>query len=167
ASIPAAVIGLAFKTRLLGYFDNGSVASTMLIATGIILLSTLFAKKSGAKIGVSRAISIGLAQAVAIIPGISRSGITIVTARHTGVDGEKAAKFSFFMAIPVIGGATLLHLVEHAREFEAYHILGIAISAVVGYISLKILIEVLDKGKLWVFGPYCLALGIISLIAIT
>ncbi len=167
ASIPAAVIGLAFESQLLSCFDNGALAGAMLILTGIVLLSTLFTTKHGARINLPRAIAIGFAQAAAILPGISRSGITIVTARHTGVEGEKAARFSFFMAIPVIAGANFLHLIGHSSGFDAIHIVGIAISFVIGYISLKVLIKVLDKGKLWVFGPYCLILGIISLIALT
>lgn len=167
ATIPAAIVGIVFKSMLLGFFDKPAVASIMLIITGIFLMSTLLVRRNGAKIGFGQAIAIGIAQAFAILPGISRSGATIVTARHFGIDAENSARFSFFMAIPAIAGAALLHLVGHASEFKTYHILGIAVSFVIGYISLKILIKVLDKGKLWIFGPYCLILGIIGLIALT
>ncbi len=167
ATIPAAIIGLAFKSKLLGFFDRPAVASIMLIITGIFLMSTFFILRDGAKIGFWNAIAIGIAQAFAILPGISRSGATIVTARHFGIDAENSARFSFFMAIPAVAGAALMHILGHASEFKTYHILGIAVSFIIGYISLKILIKVLDKGKLWVFGPYCLILGLIGLIALT
>lgn len=167
ASIPAAAVGLLFDDTLKSFFDNGAFASAMLIATGIILLSTLLIRHSGAKINLPRAIAIGISQAFAILPGISRSGVTIVTARHTGVDGEPAARFSFFMAIPAIAGANLLEILDHASDLKLDYIPGVIVAFTVGYISLKLLIRVLDKGKLWVFGPYCLALGIIGLIVLT
>ncbi len=167
ASIPSAVIGLSFNDQLTSYFDKPAFASAMLLVTGLVLLSTLIIKRSGAKITLPRAIAIGISQAFAILPGISRSGITIVTARNTGIDGKTAARFSFFMAIPAIAGANLLQVIDHASDLRIDYIPGVLIAFVIGYISLRILIKVLDKGKIWVFGPYCLALGIIGLILST
>jgi len=164
ASIPAAVIGLLFEEKLVSLFDSTVIASTMLIVTAIILASTVFARYKTREIGVMRAIVIGLAQVLAIIPGISRSGSTIAIARHAGVEGKKAAQFSFFMAIPAIAGATILEFAKNASDLQMEYIVGVAVAFAVGYFSLSVLVKILNSGKFWIFAPYCAILGIIGLI---
>ena len=112
----------------------------------------------------------GLGQAVAMLPGVSRSGTTIWVARRCGIPAADAARFSFLMSLPVIGGATLLTLAKLGSEADAAGAAapatpgwmlaaGATISAVVGYISLAVLVRMLRRGRFWVFGVYCLVVG--------
>ncbi len=164
ATIPAVIVGLIFENGITRLFDNTSVTSIMLLVTAAILASTAFQKMRGAKIGPLAAIAIGLSQALAILPGISRSGATIAMGRHLGISGNRAAKFSFLMAIPIIAGAAIFQSIRHVENIEAIYLVGIAVSAAVGYLSLKLLIALLNSGKFWVFAPYCAAVGIIGLV---
>ena len=115
------------------------------------------------------AVWIGLAQMVALLPGISRSGSTICTARLFGIEPKKAAEFSFLMSIPLLVGVVLY---EGIRWIIADVVLsvdgwalgwGFFLSAVVGYGALTWLVFTLEKGRFWHFGIYCLGLGTISL----
>ena len=112
----------------------------------------------------------GLGQALAMLPGVSRSGSTIWVARRCGLSAPDAARFSFLMSLPVIGGATLLTLAKLGSEADAaasaanatpgwMFAAGAAISAVVGYASLALLVRMLGRGRFWVFGVYCALAG--------
>ena len=118
-----------------------------------------------------RAILMGLAQAVAILPGISRSGMTLAAARAAKVDGERAAEFSFLMSAPPIAGAALLEIMKSRREpvAEAARetswglcIAGALVAAVVGWFALKLLVASLKGRWFWLFGPYCIAVGLLA-----
>ena len=108
----------------------------------------------------------GLTQALAIIPGISRSGITISTGMLLGIAPEKAAKFSFLLGIPAIAGAGLLTSIkaigtEASTISLSVGIIGFLSSLIVGWVSLKILIGLIKTGKFYWFGIYCVGVGLI------
>ena len=105
ASIPAALAGILFKDHFKLFFDNHYLVSKALMFTGLILILSYFFKPKNKKINILSSIIIGFFQALAIIPGISRSGMTISFALFLGINTKDAAKFSFLMAIPIIGGA--------------------------------------------------------------
>ena len=110
---------------------------------------------------------IGLFQALAILPGISRSGMTISIALLLGIKSREAAKFSFMLAIPAIVGATVLTLLETDFNEAKDLIIPLITTAIVaflsGYFALKFLIKILNNGKFYYFSIYCIFLGIISL----
>lgn len=166
--VPAGVVGLVFKDQLEAAFDRPALVCAMLIVTGLILLATLRAPTPHGQMSVNRAVAIGVAQAFAILPGISRSGSTIAAAMFLGVERELAARFSFLLSLPVILGATLLKardLIEAPPPDGA--LIGLAIGAgvsfVVGIGALVLLLRVVQRGWFAHFGWYCLAVGIIGL----
>lgn len=109
------------------------------------------------------ALLVGLAQAVAILPGVSRSGATIVAGLHRGLDRQTAFRFSFFLAIPAILGALVLQLPDvFSGQFNYLNqaLVGSLVAGVIGYFSLKTLEKVLLKAKLWWFGVYCLFIAV-------
>ena len=171
ASIPAAVIGLTFEDKIEKLFDNVFAAFIALFVTGLILLSFRFIKQRNLKLTMSKSLLIGLAQAFAIIPGISRSGSTIMMGIWTGINRETAAKFSFIMSVPVILGATLLKTLDlfenPIQTTELLYILVATVaSAISGYFAIILLIAVIKKQKLEYFGYYCIALSIIGVITV-
>jgi len=170
-TIPAAVIGLLFEDKIESAFSSPRFASAMLIITAIILFLTLFVKKSGKRLTLRNTFLMGVAQAFAIIPGISRSGSTISLGLYQNIDGEKAARFSFLLAIPAVLGATILKSVELVHSGiggDMFMILsaGMIASYISGFIAIESLLAIVKRGKLYYFAPYCLLLGILGLILI-
>ncbi len=167
ASIPAGVVGILFERYITSLFDTPRFAAGMLLVTAAILGATALVRRRDTQINLPRAVVIGLAQALAIVPGISRSGSTIGFGRLLGIDAEDAARFSFILAIPAIAGATLLEILKHHTDLEFIFIIGTAAAALVGYVALTLLIGTLKAGKLWAFAPYCAVVGIVGLIVLT
>ena len=168
-SIPTAIIGLTGKDFFAALFASPKTAAAMLLVTGVILYAgENFSKERKVGIGFRQAIFIGTAQGIAIIPGISRSGTTIVTGLFCGLRREEAASFSFLLSVPAILGATLLELGEAlsyntACNWPAYPG-GILISFLTGIIAIKTFLFLLKKHKLSYFAYYCFALGVIVLL---
>ncbi|MBL7051594.1 MAG: undecaprenyl-diphosphate phosphatase [Nanoarchaeota archaeon] len=161
ASIPTAIIGFTFKDTFLSFYTNINAVAISLIITGLLILSTkLFHGKR--KLTTLDSIFIGIAQGLAIIPGISRSGSTISTSLILGIRKELAIKFSFLLAIPAILGATILEYTPTSINFEI--LLGILITIIAGYLSLKLTINFILKDKFHYFSYYCIILGLIVLI---
>ncbi len=163
ASIPAGVVGVLFDEKIEALFGNPKLAGGMLLLTGLILLSTLFARPGAGKLNLGNTFGIGIAQALAIVPGISRSGSTISAALWLGIDPIRAAEFSFLLAVPALAGAALLKAVKIVKSGICPSPdlwVGAVVAAIVGYFSLMILIPIVRKGKLWTFGIYCLAVGL-------
>jgi undecaprenyl-diphosphatase len=168
-SIPTAVIGLLFKEITDQLFGSIAMVGCMLIVTGTLLWLTRRIQRQGRPIGkttLKDALIIGLIQGVAIVPGISRSGSTIATALFLGVDRKVAGRYSFLLSIPAIVGALVLGL--DAPEMQTTIPLGTilagsAVSALVGWLALVILLRVVDRGQLHRFAPYCWLVGIIAL----
>lgn len=171
SAIPAAWIGISYKDELKALLNQPNVAAICLMFTGVFLFLSRFAKERGTKLGGFFALLIGCAQAIAILPGISRSGATIVTGLFIGLKREFVAKFSFLMSLPVIGGAFLLQVKDmSATTFEPslylHYSIGLIVSAVFGYFAIKIVMNFVKQGKLDYFSYYCIALGGISYLII-
>lgn len=172
ASIPAATIGLLFEDAIASAFTDPKMVSVMLVLTGLILFLTRLAKPvEGKKVGILTSIAVGLAQAIAIVPGISRSGATISMAMYLRVSPMNAARFSFLLSIPVIGGATLLKTKDLLLSgFGAESFLHIAIGTVMaflsGYVAIKVLLSIVQQGKFSIFAFYCLIVGSLGIMFI-
>jgi undecaprenyl-diphosphatase len=142
----------------------------MLIITGVLMFSIPFIKQRDNKITARRSFLIGLAQAFAIMPGISRSGSTIFTGVIQGIKSENAAKFSFLMSVPVILGAVILKTkdlldVPPSSAELLNLILGTIASFIAGYFAIIWLMDFVKKGKLQWFGYYCFALAAVGIIS--
>ena len=168
ATLPSVFFVLSAKSFILEMFESIKSVSAALIITGLVLFLSNFAIRRNEKINLKKGLFIGLAQACAIIPGISRSGMTISAALISGVSNKEAAKFSFLLAIPAILGAITVTAIDIRYEFDSTIWLPIAITSVTafisGYYALKILIKLLENGKFYYFAYYCLLLGLITLI---
>ena len=169
-TIPALIIGLSTKSIILLFFESIKMVSFSLIFTGLILYLSQKRNRKKSLISYKNSLLIGISQALAIMPGISRSGITISTAILLGMNAKEAARFSFLLAIPAISGAgiiTSIDMIDQPVQIS-YQIMFAALvsSFVVGYISLKWFLGILENGKLHFFGFYCIAIGLIILIAV-
>ena len=171
SAVPIGVVGVLFKSRLEAAFSSPAFVGGALVATGVVLTATRFLPKGDRDVSFVRALLMGLAQAVAILPGVSRSGMTLAAARAAKVDGEKAAEFSFLMSAPPIAGAALLELAKamhgpsaaSAETSWALCAFGALLSAVVGWFALKVLVASLRGRWFWLFGPYCVVAGLVAL----
>ncbi len=164
-SIPAGIIGLLLRNSIEKIFHNPYLVCGMLLITGFILFSTKFAKQRGATLSPTNSLLIGTAQALAILPGISRSGTTISFGLLLGIAGEKSAEFSFLLAVIAILGANLLELKE-LNQLPASYIIAALFSLGSGYLAIAFLLRLIRKGKLWGFSYYCWGVGILGLIAL-
>ncbi len=170
--IPVAVVGLFFKEQVEALFGNGvRFVGCMLFVTAALLLLTHFVKpKKTRNITVKDAFVIGLAQAVAVIPGISRSGSTIATGMLLGDDKTQLAKFSFLMVLVPILGEAFLELVKGEFSPAASGISGYALAAgflaayLSGLFACKVMIRIVSRGKLWWFALYCAVAGAVAVI---
>jgi undecaprenyl-diphosphatase len=166
ATIPAVVAGLTLEDLIEERLDTPFAASCMLIFTGCLLLL------SRLKFGASRSLTwqlalvIGIAQAMALPPGVSRSGMTITTALLLGIDRTEAVRFSFLLSIPVIGGALLLMLVKEGlpESLGMVILVGSAVAAFAsGYLAIAMVKKFVIAGRFYLFGPYCLLVGAIGI----
>lgn len=169
-SIPTALIGLLFKDYFEALFGSTLAVGIALLVTGVILALTRLAPDKGRpleKVGPISALAVGLAQSLAITPGISRSGTTISLALLIGVERSLAARYSFLLSIPAILGALLLQLMD-VRGLPAPDmtplLVGGVIAALSGYLALKLLLKVVDSGRMHFFAPYCWALGLAAVL---
>lgn len=168
-TIPAGIVGVLFADRIKPMFSSPLTASFGLEVTGLLLLAAAVIgsgrKKSVLDLSYAHAVIIGVFQALAIIPGISRSGATITVAMFLGYSAPEAARFSFLLSIPAIGGALVLESgALAAAGFPVPFFAGALAAAVVGWVSIAVLMNLLSRGKLYPFAIYCLALGSISLV---
>ena len=167
ATIPSVVFVLIAKSFILTIFESSRSVSFALIFTGIILFISHYGNYTIKKLNISKGMIIGIFQALAILPGISRSGMTISIALLLGIKNVEAAKFSFMLAIPAIFGAAILTLVETDLNEIDDLIFPLIVAAFIaflsGYYALKFLIKILNNGKFYYFSIYCIFLGIISL----
>ncbi len=169
ATIPAAVIGIVLSDVVKQAFDTLFVVAANFVVTAAILWSSTRAPRGGAAAPTwAAAVAIGFAQAVAILPGISRSGTTIVAALWLGVSPVHAAQFSFLMAIPAIGGAALLEGGGLSSQLAVVGGIPLAIgalaAAVAGIFAIRTLVAVLRSDAFHRFAPYCLVLGLLTLV---
>jgi len=172
ASILTAVIGLTFKDIFIALFAAPRLVGLMLIVTGIILLlvTRLQGTKTFWRMRNRDALAIGLAQGLAITPGISRSGLTISTGLLLGFDRDVATRFSFLLSIPAIVGASLLEvpaLLRAQPDFPLWWIgVGVLVAALAGVVAILGLVHMLKRGKLSYFAYYVWAIGILTMLLV-
>lgn len=170
AIVPAGVIGFYFEQEIKSLFTgNMKLVGSMLIITGLLLLLTKIIKHKNFKISKTHALIIGVSQALAIIPGISRSGATICTSLFLGNKKNEAAKFSFLIVIPVIFGAILKNLSDGKFDDEikiSVLFIGFISSFVTGVLACKLMLKIVTNNNLIYFSFYCFTLGIISIFII-
>ncbi len=175
-SIPAVVAGLLFKDFFEGLFHSALAAGSFLFVTaGLLSLSEWVARNRQASQGLDQltlghALGIGLAQAIALAPGISRSGSTMAAGLAGGLRRDEAARFSFLLGTPAFLGAGLLQLSDalasDAAEVAAQAPLlavGFVASALAGYLAIRALLAYLRRHSLYIFAVYCVALGLVVL----
>ena len=172
SAVPAAAVGLGFKDAIETLATPRFVGSMLCVTAAILFLSQR-ASAGNRPLGHSRALGIGLAQAFAILPGISRSGSTIGAALMLGISREEAARFSFLMALIPIGGATLLTLKDlleqpAVTDAAADPWLGYAVGTLAafasGWAACTWMIRLVKRSNLAGFGAYCLAVGVLAII---
>ena len=170
--LPVFVVGMLWKDELEALFvGNIALVGIMLLITGGLLLFANFKKDGSRPVGFASAFGIGLAQAFAVLPGISRSGSTIATALILGVERSKAARFSFLMVLAPILGASLLEFKDYTENPAAHNIevaslvIGFLAAFISGFLACKWMIKIVKKGKLTFFALYCFIVGTIAIIA--
>ena len=168
--IPAALVGLFFENEIEQLF-NGKIllVGGMLIVTGLLLFLADKSKKTQRKVSFMNAFLIGISQAIAILPGISRSGATISTSVLLGTDREKAARFSFLMVVPLILGKMTKDILSGEISHENTNLIplliGFSAAFFTGLIACKWMIRLVKNSQLKYFAYYCFIVGLISMIA--
>ncbi len=168
--IPATLIGLFFEEEIEQLFDkNVLLVGLMLLVTGLLLLFANNAKFGNKKVSKQGALIIGLAQAIAIMPGISRSGATISTSILLGVTREKAARFSFLMVVPLILGKVAKDILDGAFAAEVTHPLSLAVGFVAAFFTglwaCTWMIDIVKRSNLNYFSLYCFVVGILAILS--
>jgi undecaprenyl-diphosphatase len=168
--IPVFIVGVFFKEEIEMLFEgNLLLVGCSLIFTAVLLYSTTRIPAKEGKVTLGRALLIGIAQAVAVLPGVSRSGSTISTALLSGVSRERAARFSFLMVLPVIFGAMILEYkdfleAQPSRSIDNMALItGFVAAFIAGVFACRWMIAIVKKSKLDYFAYYCLAVGLIAI----
>lgn len=168
--IPASLIGVFFETELESLFSNNIVlVGAMLMVTGLLLILADRAHNTSKNVSVKTAFTVGVAQAIAMIPGISRSGATISTAVLLGIDKTKAARFSFLMVIPLIFGKIFKDIFSGELNYESTQITSLAIGFIAAFVSGLLactwMIRLVKNSQLKYFAYYCAVVGIIAILS--
>ena len=164
ATIPGGILGLLFDKFLEDYLKNLSIVAIALIVMGIILYIADKKCKSTTKyenMTFKQTFLIGLSQAMAFIPGVSRSGVTMTVGRILGVDRESTARYSFMLSAPIVLGATLYKFKDFV--FDLPFVIGVITSFIVGLLVIKFLLNYLKKGSFKVFAIYRVIVGLLIL----
>jgi len=168
--IPTGLIYVLLGDRIEAAFAAPQLAAGMLLVTGTLLLLTMWSNKGTRQVGPLNSLLIGLAQAAAMIPGISRSGATICTAMYQQIDPEEAADFSFLMLLPVVLGATLLKLGEAASALDgaAWGVMlpGVLAAFLSGIAAIRLVLIFVKRGRFHFFAAYCFIVGGLGLLLI-
>lgn len=163
-------VGFVIKDYAEAAMRNSLSVGLGLCFTGVVLLLSLFAGRSLGTVMVKDGLFVGLAQAVALWPGVSRSGMTIASGMALGLSKEEAFRFSFMLSLPAIFGATLLQSMEvggwdaFVAALPPYWYLGAGMSFFSGLLALMLLKKLVISSRWWIFGIYCLALGISTVV---
>ena len=172
ASVPAAFLGIGFLDLLEPVFDRPVFAAAMLLVTGCMVWTLRYATARTAhreEIRWSDSLLVGAAQALALLPGISRSGATVATGAGLGLDPARIAEFSFLMSIPAIGGAAIVQLDELAGAGQAIGAIPVAtafVAALVsGVLAIRLFVNMLAKRTFHRFAYYCWVVGALYLVA--
>jgi undecaprenyl-diphosphatase len=171
-TIPAGLAGILFKDLFEGLFSDVFIVGFFLIITGFLLWGSemmsrrVSAKTSLKEMSVKNSLIIGIAQAFAIAPGISRSGATISAGLFLGIERELAARYSFLLSIPAILGAALVQVkdISSIDVSTTVFIAGFIAAAITGYIAIKIVLKLIQEKNLLIFAYYCWIIGPIAMI---
>jgi len=168
ATIPAGLVGVLFHRQIEERFHSLTWLGVQFLITGGILWMTRGPRGERELPTPAAATGIGFAQAVAILPAISRSGATVAAALWSGLTPAAAAEFSFLLAIPVIAGAALVEVREAVLNVSAIGVLPWAVSFIVAFAaglwSIRLLIALLRRGRFHAFAPYCWAVGVFTIV---
>ena len=170
AIVPAAIIGVLYKDLFERLFASVFAVGISFMLTGTILVLSKIAppgKKRMEGMTFLDAALIGFSQALAIVPGISRSGITISIALLLGIDREGAGRFSFLIFIPAIVGAAFINFrlpESYGLSYVSAILVATTAAAITGYFTLKLLLRFVQQGKLYIFSPYCYGIGLFALL---
>lgn len=174
ASIPAGIVGLFFEDMVTRAFGSLLFVGIALMVTGCLNFITYHNLKKNkfgkTEVGFKEALMIGTAQAVAILPGISRSGSTVSMSSMQQIDRKVAFRFSFLMVVPVIFGANMIHLLRFLNGEPllvpvSVLLFGGLLAFLSGILSLKIFEYVIAKAKMNIFGVYCIVVGLLVLLS--
>jgi undecaprenyl-diphosphatase len=166
--IPAVIIGFIFEDSIQILFKNNlMLIGSMLIVTGVLLFLTDKTKNKNKNINIKTAFLIGVAQAIALLPGLSRSGATISVAVLLGINKKKAAKFSFLMVIPIIIGKIIKDFISgdisYEKDMFIVLIIGFLSALITGFIACKWMIKLVQNSNLKYFSLYCFIIGLICM----
>ncbi len=166
--IPAAIVGVFFNDQLEQFFGGKIMfVGFMLLLTALLLYLADKAKNTDKPVSFGNAILVGIAQAIAILPGISRSGATISTSVLLGIDKSKAARFSFLMVVPLILGKIAKDILDGALTYNAesfgYLSAGFIAAFIAGYFACTWMIALVRRSKLTYFSIYCAIVGLIAI----
>ncbi len=170
SAMPAVFFYVLCHDKVDAFFEDSRAVGGFLIFTGAVLCALRWMACGNGEVTAARALLVGIAQALAVLPGISRSGMTISAARMAGIAPDKAAEFSFLMSAPLLIGAAGMDFMgitpsSGAHALPAWLLLTAAgISAAVGYVSISLLVRVLRAGGFWLFGLYCFLAGLAALL---
>ncbi len=167
--IPAALVGVLLDKQIEAFFGGQiMLIGAMLLVTAVLLIFADKAKSTDKKVGVGHAIIIGVSQAIAILPGISRSGATISTSVLLGIDREKAARFSFIMVLPLILGKMAKDVLDGAFNDASgammTYVVGFIAAFITGVLACTWMIKLVKKSKLKYFAFYCAIVGVTALV---
>ena len=167
-SKPSLVLIFVFEDTLRATF-SGSLLPYAFLLTAILIVASSFVKaKNGKQVGFFEGFVIGVSQAAAVVPGLSRSGTTISTARFLGVDKKESADFSFMLSIPIIIVSAISELVRHYDEFLTENLLclfiGFVAAFISGLIAIKLVLKSIQKGGFKIFAIYLTVLGVLLFI---
>ena len=167
--IPAVIVGVFFDEQIDALFGGRILlVGSMLIVTGLLLFVADKAKNTTQSVSFGQSLIIGITQAIAILPGISRSGATISTSVILGIDREKAARFSFLMVVPLIIGKMVKDILSGEIASESATLIpliaGFVAAFITGLIACKWMISLVKKSQLKYFSYYCFTIGILTII---
>ncbi len=169
-TIVTGCIGIVIKDFAEEAMMNSLMVGIGLLFTGIVLISSRFIRKGVGKVSPLDGILVGIAQGIAVMPGVSRSGMTMMAGTAAGINREEVFRFSFLLSIPAIMGATLLQASE-VGGFDLFFTslpqgwyLGALVAFISGFVSLYILRKLVIASKWWIFGLYCIAVGSLSVV---
>ena len=172
SAVPVAVVGLLFEEQVASFFEGRIIfVGCMLLVTATILFLTRFAPKQNKDLNFAMAIMIGIAQTIAVLPGISRSGATIGTALLLGVERTKAVRFSFLMVLIPVFGANFLKIISLSEQSNLGSsnvpalVIGTLAAFFAGLAACKWMISIVAKGRIEYFSFYCLLVGLAAIIA--
>ena len=171
--VPAVIVGFLFEKKIEAAFASPKIVSALFLVTALVLFAGQWAVKfrvsRETRMSFGRAVVIGIAQSIAILPGVSRSGMTVSAGLLTGIDTEKAFRFSFLMSVPIILAAACLKALktdlgaEIGASAESY-VAGMATAFILGILSLSVFSKVMKSKKLYIFGIYCFLLGVAGIL---